>query len=57
MNIVIPMSGSSESFRESRYTKNFIEIGDKPLFQVVAEPLLSAFIGERFLRMKLPGII
>ncbi len=49
MNIVIPMSGGSENFRESRYTKNFTEIGDKPLFQVVAESLSNAFRGEQFI--------
>ena len=39
MNIVIPMAGKSEIFKDAgfRYNKNFTEIANKPLFQRVFE--------------------
>lgn len=43
MNVVIPMAGDSNIFKESgfKYNKNFTEINRKPLFQRICESVLK----------------
>lgn len=43
MNVLVLMSGSSQSFQEAGYTypKNLVEIAGKPMMQRVMEPLMA----------------